>query len=146
MGVRPGISFTIAAGRGSSHHGGTTAAFAGAPCKTSAVSGSQQLRKPIHQGTVRTTWKDRAQHYERKRLEFSERKKWKVKGPNSEKEKEKKSIDRKGAFAGKVEGTYTGKEEGFFQEEGEQSVKYGGLSKTVMTLMGGGLNLKYEWK
>jgi len=37
-------------------------------------------------------------------LEFSGRKEWKEKRPNSEKENEKKSIDRKRGFAGKVEG------------------------------------------
>ena len=79
-------------------------------------------------------------------MEFSERREWKEKGPNSEKGNEKKSIDRKRVFAGKVEGIYNGKEEESLKEEGKQSVRKGGLSKAVRKLMGRGVNWADEWK
>jgi hypothetical protein len=57
-----------------------------------------------------------------------------------------KSIDRKRAFAGKVEGIYNGKEEGSFEEEGKQSVEKGGLSRAVRKLMGRGVNREDVWE
>lgn len=101
----------MAAGKRCSYHGCTTATSATAHHKISAVSESQQPVKLIHLVKERATRKERAQHYEGKRLECSERAEWKEKGLNTEEEKEKNSIDRKSAFPLKVEGIYDGKEE-----------------------------------
>ena len=102
--VRLGNCSIRDAAKSSSHHDRTSAAFAVARCKISDVSVSQQLGKPIRLVKVWATRKDRAQHFEGKWLEYSSRKEWKEIGPDSEEGKEKKSIDRKRAFAGKLEG------------------------------------------
>jgi len=52
-------------------------------------------------------------------------------GPNSKKEKQVMLIDRKRAFAEKEEDTYNRIMERLFKEDGKQSVKKGGLLKTV---------------
>lgn len=124
------------AGMSSSHLGCTTATSAAALCNISAVSESQGLRKPIHLVEVRATRKTRAQHNKGKRLELSEREEWEQKGPNGEKGKEKKLVDRKRVFAGKLKGIFDVKEEGLCKETGLESVRKGELSKAVRLLIG----------
>lgn len=96
--------------------------WAAACCTVLAASECQQLGKSICLIKVRSPGKDRAQHYKEIWLEYSERKEWKEKGPNSEIGKAYKSIDRKRQFAGRDKDIYNGKEEGSFMEEGIQSV------------------------
>jgi len=105
----------------------------------------QQLGKLILLVIVWVTRQDRARHYPGKRLENSGRKDRNEKGSNSRKRIEKWLVDRKRGLAGKVEGLHNGKEKETFQE-GKQSVRNGGPSKTVRKLMGRGVNQEDEWE
>lgn len=131
------------AGRGSRHHRTTTAASAAVLCRISAISESQLLRKPICLVKVNATRNNRAQYDERNRLEFCDKTEWKQKGQNSETRKEKKSIDRKRMFAGKVEGIYNQDKVGSFKEEGKKSVRNGGRLEAVRRLM---VKWEDEWE
>jgi hypothetical protein len=106
----------------------------------------QQLGKLIRLVKVRATRKDRARHYEGKRLESSGRKDGNEKVSKGRKGKEKELVDRKRALAGKVEGLYGGKEQETFKKEGKQSVKKRGLSKKVRKVMGRSVNWEDEWE
>jgi len=81
-----------------------------------------------------------------KRLESSARKDGNETVSNGGQGKEKESVDRKRALAGKVEGLYSGKEQEMFKKEAKKSVKKGGLSKAVRRVMGRGVNRKDEWE
>jgi len=106
----------------------------------------QQLGKLKRLVEVRATWKDRAWHYEGKRLESSGRKDGNEKVSNGRQGKEKELVDRNRALAGKVEGLYSGKEQETFKKQAKQSVKKGGLSKVVRKVMGRGVNWEDEWE
>jgi hypothetical protein len=106
----------------------------------------QQLGKLIHLIKVRATRKDRARHYEGKRLESSGRKDCNEKVSKGRNGKEKQLVDRKRALAGKVEELYGGKEQERFKKEGKQSVKNRGLSKKIRKVMGRSVNWEDEWE
>jgi len=68
------------------------------------------------------------------------------KGPKSKEGKEKKLINRKRVFAGKLEGIYTRREEESSKAEGKQSGRKGVLLKTVKNQMGRGMNWEHKWE
>jgi len=106
----------------------------------------QQLRQLIHLVDVRAIRKDRARHYEGKRLESSERNDGNGKVLKDRKGKEKELVDRQRACAGKVEGLYSGKEQETFKKEVKQSLNNGGLWKAPRKVMGRGVNWEDEWE
>lgn len=68
------------------------------------------------------TRNDRAQHYKGNMLEVSVRIVWNENEPNGNKGNEKKSIDNKRAFVGKVEGTNNQKGKGLLEQYGIMSI------------------------
>jgi len=95
---------------------------------------------------VRATRKNRALHYEGKRLQSSGRKDGNEKVSKGRKGKEKELGDRKRARAGNMEGLYVGKEQETFKKEGKHSVKKRGQTKKVRKVMGRSVIWEDEWE